>query len=77
MHNNLGQFFRASVEWTPSAFIVDCAMAESNAIRMVFGDRVRIFWCTWLVIQAMRNWLIRHWHAANDADEVQKRAVAQ
>ena len=41
-------------EWTPNAFIVDCALSELAAVRQVFGESVAIFWCHWHVMQAMK-----------------------
>ena len=41
-------------EWTPNAFIVDCALSEIAAVRQVFGLAVQVFWCHWHVLQAMK-----------------------
>lgn len=41
-------------DWTPNAFIVDCALSELAAVRQVFGRAVQVFWCHWHVLQAMK-----------------------
>jgi len=46
-------------EWTPNAFIVDCALSELAAVRQVFGESVAIFWCHWHVMQAMKKRALR------------------
>jgi len=46
-------------EWTPDAFIVDCALSELAAVRQVFGESVAIFWCHWHVMQAMKKRALR------------------
>lgn len=46
-------------EWTPTAFLVDCALSELAAVRQVFGETVVVYWCHWHVIQAMKKHAMR------------------
>ena len=41
-------------DWTPNAFLVDCALSELAAVKQVFGLAVQVFWCHWHVLQAMK-----------------------
>ena len=46
-------------EWTPSAFMVDCALSELAAVKQVFGPGMCTFWCHWHVMQAMKKRALR------------------
>ena len=41
-------------DWRPSCFLVDANLAESAAIRAVYGDTLPIFICTWHMQKATR-----------------------
>ena len=48
------------------------AKSTCHPCLLVFGDGVRIFWCTWHVIEAMTNWFIQKWHTTPGAETQKK-----
>ena len=48
------------------------AKSTCHPCLLVFGDRVRIFWCIWHVIQAMTNWFTQKWRTT-PGGETQKK----
>ena len=45
--------------WLPSCILIDASKAEIAAIRSVFGEKVKIFICTWHMHKAVKKHLLQ------------------